>query len=380
MAQNKGSVCHNPTIKARGSRMLNCFLNHVSMQCTLLIPHLWRPRDAGGDACRDLVLPELQTLLARSRRRSFAALGTEAWLLQAFEVERQRDWPVAPLTLALDGGDPGDAYWLRADPVHLRPHHDHLVLADSSVFRISRHEADALADTLNRHFAAEGMQFCAPHPERWYLRLEADPQIATSALGDAAGGNVNLFLPTGKNALRWHRIWNEIQMLLHDHAVNETREARGEPAINSVWLWGGGRTPAVPGHHFSAVWSDDPLALALAANTGIPGAPTAADGERWLETLRETTRAGDHHLLVFGQLTRAARYGDASAWRDDLAELNGKWFAPLLAALRQRRITRLALVVPAGTSCERFEVARQDLFKFWRTARPLAAYLPVLPR
>jgi hypothetical protein len=224
------------------------------------------------------------------------------------------------------------------------------------------------------------MQFCAPHPERWYLRIEADPQIATSALGDAAGGNVNLFLPTGNNALRWHRIWNEIQMLLHDHAVNETREARGEPAINSVWLWGGGRKPAVPGHDFSAVWSDDPLALALAANADIPGAPTAADGERWLETLRETTRPGDHHLLVFGQLTRAVRYGNVAAWRADLSELNGKWFAPLLTALKRRLIARLALVAPGEDGCERFDLARRDLLKFWRTARPLGAYLPVLPR
>ena len=354
--------------------------NDVSMQCTLLIPHLWWPRDAGGDACRDLVLPELQTLLARSRRRGFAALGTEAWLLQAFGVERQRDWPVAPLTLTLDGGDPGDAYWLRADPVHLRPHHDRVVLADSSAFTISRPEADALAAALNQHFAAEGMQFGAPHPARWYLRLETDPEITTHALGDAAGGNVNLFLPAGKNALRWHRILNDIQMLLHDHVVNATREARGELAINSVWLWGGGRKPAVPGHHFSAVWSDDSLALALAANAEIPAAPTAADGERWLETLRETTRPGDHHLLVFGQLTRAVRYGDVAAWRADLSALNRMWFAPLLAALKQRLIARLALVVPGEDGCERFDLARRDLLKFWRTARPLAGSKPRLPQ
>jgi hypothetical protein len=350
------------------------------MQCTVLVPHLWWPHRSSDDVYRDLVVPELRTLLARARRRSFAALGTEAWLCQAFEVERQRDWPVAPLTLKLDGGDPGEFYWLRADPVHLRPQHDHVVLADSSMFPISRHEADALANALNRHFAADGMQFCALHPARWYLRLETDPEIATSALGDVVGGDVNRFLPTGKHALHWHRIWNEIQMLLHDHAVNQARELRGEPAINSVWLWGGGRKPAVPGHRFSAVWSDDALALALAASVNIPAAPTAAGSAHWMAMLRETPHPSDHHLLVLVQLTHAARYGDLAAWRADLTELNAKWFAPVLAALRQRRIARLVLMVADEHECERYDLAWPDLFKFWRPARPLVAYAPASPQ
>jgi hypothetical protein len=350
------------------------------MQCTVLVPHLWWPHRSSDDVYRELVVPELQTLLARARRRSVAALGTEAWLCQAFEVERQRDWPVAPLTLQLDGGDPGESYWLRADPVHLRPQHDHLVLADSSMFPISRYEADALASALNGHFAADGMQFRAPHPARWYLRLETDPEITTSALGDVVGGDVNRFLPTGKNALRWHRTLNEIQMLLHDHAVNQGRELRGEPAINSVWLWGGGKKPAVRGHRFSAAWSDDALALALAASAGIRAAPTIAGSEHWLTTLRETSHPGDHHLLVLAQLTHAARYGDLAAWRAALAELNGKWFAPVLAALRQRRIVRLVLVVADGQACESYDLAWPDLFKLWRPVRPLAAHAPALPQ
>lgn len=365
-------------IKARGSRMLNSFLKHVPMQCTLLIPHLWWPHHTGDDVYRDLAVPELQTVLARARRRSSAALGTDGWLCQAFDVARQRDWPVAPLTLKLDGGEPGEAYWLRADPVHLRPQRDHLVLADSSMFPISQDEADALANALNRHFAAEAMRFRAPHPARWYLRLAADPEIATSALGDVVGGDVNRFLPTGKNALRWHRILNEIQMLLHDHAVNQARELRGEPAINSVWLWGGGRNPAAPGHPFSAAWSDDVLGLALAASANIPVAPTVGGSEHWLAMLRETSRPGDHHLLVLTQLTHAAHCGDVAAWRANLVELNGKWFAPALAALKQRRVARLVLVVPSGRGCEHYDLARHDLFKFWRPVRSLAAYPPAL--
>lgn len=350
------------------------------MQCTVLIPHLWWPRDAGADAYRDLVLPELQTLLSRARSCTFPAIEAEAWLCQAFEVERQRDWPVAPLTLAIDGGDPGGAYWLRADPVHLRAHRDQLLLADSNAFTLTQDEAGALTSALTCHFGAEGMQFHAPRPDRWYLRLETDPEIATHALAEVAGGDVDRFLPAGENALRWHRIGNEMQMLLHDHAVNAAREAKGEPAINGVWLWGGGRRPAVSGCHFSALWSDDALALALAANANIIAAPLPADGERWLRALRATGEPAGHHLLVLPQLAAAARRGDLGAWRNQLEALNRAWLAALLAALKVGVISELALVAPGATGCVRFELTRQALLKFWRGRRPLAAYAPTASR
>lgn len=349
------------------------------MQCTLLIPDLWWPGVVSDEAYRDLAVPEFQTLFARARRHRLPAIPLEGWLCQAFEVARQTDWPVAPLTLTTDGGDPGAAYWLRADPVHLRPHRDHLLLADSSAFTIAQNEADELVAALNQHLAAEGMRFLAPRSDRWYLRLDSDPEIATHPLGEVAGGDVNPFLPTGKNALWWHRICNDVQMLLHHHSVNVARDARGEPAINSVWLWGGGRKPTVSGRNFSAVWSDDTLALALAAHAGMPSAPAAA-GSRWLQLPRETSNPDDHQLLVLAQLARGARRGDVSAWRDELAEINRRWLAPLLAALKQRSLSQLTLVAPGRTSCERFELTPWELFKFWRTTRPIADYAPASPR
>lgn len=350
------------------------------MQCTLLIPHLWWSRDAGDEAYRDLALPELQTLLARARRRSFPAIGWEAWLCQAFEVQRQRDWPIAPLTLTIDGGNPGDAYWLRADPVHLRPHRDQLLLADSHAFAVSQDEADALISALNAHFEVDGLRFSAPRPDRWYLRLEADPEIVTHPLDEVAGAAIDRCLPAGEHALRWHRISNEIQMLLHDHAVNEAREAKGDPPINGVWLWGGGRRAAAHGRHFSAVGSDDALSLALAANADIPVTPPADDGEHWLRAAHDTARPSDHPLLVLTQLTGAAHRGDLDAWRSDLDGLNRRWLAPLLAALKAGPIMQLVLVAPGRAGCERFELTRAARFKFWRRPRPLAAYAPSASR
>jgi hypothetical protein len=345
------------------------------MQCTLLIPHLWWSRDAAGDAYRDLAVPQLQTLMARARYRGFPAIGWQEWLCQAFEVERQRDWPIAPLTLTLDGGDPGEAYWLRSDPVHLRPHRDQLLLADSHAFAVSQTEANALVHALNTHFEAEGLRFTAPRPDRWYVRLEADPEIVTHSLDDVAGTFIDPCLPTGAKALHWHRISNEIQMLLHAHAVNDAREAKGDLTINGVWLWGGGRRAAVRGRHFSALGSDDALAATLAAHADVPVAPRADDAKSWLRSA-PGPGATAHYLLILTELTGPARRGDLDAWRSAVEELDRSWIAPLLAALREGAIRQLILVAPGRTGCQRFELNRAMLFRFWRARHTLATYAP----
>jgi hypothetical protein len=345
------------------------------MQCTLLIPDLWWPHET-GEAPPEPALPHLQTLLARARRSSFPAIGAEAWLCQAFEVERQRDWPVAALTLSMDGGAPGNSYWMRADPLHLRPHGDQLIPLPADLLEVSAEEARSLADSLGRHFAIDGLQFHAPHPQRWYMRLETDPGIVTCAPGEPAA-SASPWLPEGPDSSRWRRICSEIEMLLHDHPVNHAREALGKPAINSVWLWGGGRQAAVTGRHFTSVWSDDILVHALATRSDVPAQSSAAEATTWLQG-SVTDQECAHVLVTCMQIARTLRGGDIGAWRARLAERDNLWFAPLLTALARRRVKAVTLVVPGRRQCDRFELKLGDLLRIWRRARPFSAFAPSL--
>lgn len=333
------------------------------MHVTLLVPDLLWPRDDGAPY-EGLDLPALALLLARARRRPFPAIGMEAWLCQAFEVERQHDWPVAALTFEFDGGTAGDDYWLRADPVHLLAHRDRLTLLDTGTVKPSAEDAAELIALLNRHFAVDGFFFHAPRPERWYLRTSGTPRLATRELSQSAGRDVAGALPTGEDGLRWRRTLTEIQMLLHEHPVNQRRESRGELTINSLWLWGGGRRTAVPGQHFSHVASEHALALALAARAGI-------------ETLTGTALPSDRgaRVLVAAEAP-GGRHGDSTAWRQAMLALERAWFAPLLAALRRRSIDEIALIALHPRGCERFEVGATDLLKFWRPVRPLSSHVP----
>lgn len=344
------------------------------MLCTLLVPDLFLPHGAPDDAYRELHLPALERWCSRANRPDVALQGHDAWLCQAFAVAPQPDWPVAPLTLAADGGDAADYFWLRADPVHLRATRDRVSLTDASVLSIQLAETELLVAALNAYFADDTRQFCAFHPERWYLRLTSHPQIATRTLLEAIGKDINPLLPAGPQALHWHRVTNEIQMLLHAHGVNEARESRGEPTINSVWLWGGGTRPAVSKGDFHAVWSNDAFARGLGQSAGLHAAPIGDTAPQWLES---ALRLGPdrHHLIMLDQLLLPARHGDLAQWRTRLAALEQDWFSPLLGALRKRRVTALSLIAFGSERCLQFDVTRSTLFRFWRGSASLAEYV-----
>src|SRR5712691_6577065 len=235
------------------------------MHCELYIPDFFPPEGlprADG-------LAAAETLIARGRRRRRALASQEAWLFERFGVARQRDWPVAPYTLLADGGAPERHYWMRADPVHLQVGRDSLGLSDSAAFGVSLAESEALVEALNRHFA-QTMLFRPLRPARWYVRFEKAPDMQTTPAAAARGAAIDEKLPSGPDAMRFHALMNEAQMLLHEHPVNAEREARGEPALNSIWFWGGGVIAAAKSRPFSAVIADDPLAQGLALAAGIP--------------------------------------------------------------------------------------------------------------
>ena len=343
------------------------------MHCTLLIPHLFWPRENAEAVLRGLELPALTKLLARARAERFPAITPEGWLCAAFEVERQHDWPLAPLTLELDGRDPGDDYWLRADPVHIKVERDRLSVGDSALFDITEAEARAFVEALDRHFCEDGPTFVYATPKRWYARVRRAPDLVTHTVREAAGADVQRNLPGGADALQWHRVFNESQMLLHGHPANAAREERGEPVVNSVWLWGGGTRPPVRGRPFDHVWSDDASATALAVAAGAHAAPLPANADALLAASPSQGDSGSH-LIMLDALSGASAYQDLNAWRERLAALESRWFAPLMAALGRGRISATAIVVPGEEACCRFDTARADLYKLWRTVKPLAAY------
>ena len=333
------------------------------MNVHMVIPGLFLPQDVAADACAGLNLPALEMLLARGRTQPMLTDTLETCLCEMFGVA---DSSIAPVTLRADGMEPGSAYWLRADPVHMRMQREQMILQVD--VPLSADEATQLCASLNAHFSAEGLCFFTPHPQRWYLQLVDAPDLLTHPCSQVAGRNANAHMPQGRDALRWHAVFNEIQMLFHEHAVNQAREARGELPVNSVWLWGGGREEGRLARPYARVCGDSQLADAFARAAGIPGAQLPDDARDLLD--------GDHGdvLLVWEGLQRALQHGDLHAWRDSLRHFEQCCAAPLLDALRAGRIAQLTLDVLRAGASQRFTLTRSAAWKLWRRPKPLARY------
>jgi hypothetical protein len=323
------------------------------MHCHLLIPDFFSSAGTGR-------LAAAETLVAKGRCRRLAPASAEEWLFGRFGVPRQRDWPAAPYALLADGGAPAQHYWLRADPVHLLAGNGSLTLAAGAP-GVPRAEAEALVETLNRHFGADFL-FYPMQPERWYLRLAAAPELRTTSFREARGRTLGEILPSGGDAMRFNALMNEAQMLLHEHPVNAAREARGAPAVNSIWFWGGGTLAAPGARPFGAVVADDPLVRGLALAAGIAARVLPANAEAMLAA------CGDEGVvLVIPHAPEDAADRTAPALERD-------WFAPLLAALRSGRIGMLTLHLAGREAFLEIEITRSDLRHFWRLRKPLAGH------
>jgi len=298
----------------------------------------------GPDAAR-LGMP-LARLLGAGRRRWLEA-GYEQLLCALFQVPAQDgEMPLGALAWMGEAGEPGDRIWMRADPVHYQLLRDSFALGSPG--DIAADEADALVADLNAHFAERGLRFHAPHPQRWYLQLERLPAMVTQPLSAVSGRNVADGTAQGPDAAAWRGLANEMQMLLHEHPVNRRRESRGEPAVNSLWLYGAGRLPAGLVSPFATVITGEPLARGLARCAGC--------ALKSPEEAPDPSLSGQSALVVLES--------------PQAVDPNADWLATWMRSQRLERGTLTLDVVMAGRTL-RCEIGPYDLWKFWRRPRTL---------
>lgn len=333
------------------------------LDLTLLIPGLLGPQTNYPDDFAPR-LDALELILARADHQPDLPDSLYRILcdLSGIEADPGRDLPVAALTRLFDDNQPPKSFWLRADPVHLRADRDGLVLMDSFVLGLNRHDALAIAAEVNRVLENHGWTLEVPHEDRWYIQMDEMPDLVTSELPTVVGRDIRRLLPQGGDAIRFHSLLNEIQMQLYNCDLNRLRESRGELPVNSIWLWGLGALPDDFEWEWTAVFSEDKFVQGMATITGTPCAGVPAD----LHGVLEQCGPKDSALVMLQHCQAPAQYQNMMLWHQALELLEQAWFKPALGLLRKRKLRSLRVI----TEGHCFNSSWLGIRRFWRRPVP----------
>lgn len=240
---------------------------------------------AGSEAARhalhDLPLPGLQRLL-----RLLQPVGRDDESELTFTppheraLARERGWRGAdgtvPLAawLAQDAGLDGDKSqpWCLLTPVHLHVGTEQVSMLPPEALRLDAITSRQMFDAIHPLFDSEGLALHWLGPQQWLVRHSMFDGLPTASLDRVIGRNIDRWLPDAPAARLLRRLQNEVQMVLHTHALNDEREHRGQLSVNSVWASGSGRAPVSHRRADAAV-----------LETGLRAAALGEDWTAWRE-------------------------------------------------------------------------------------------------
>jgi hypothetical protein len=311
----------------------------------LLIPFAVPLSEPGRQVLRGLALPKLQSLLSlltpgdvdtgdewslstpqeRALARAFGWAGGDGmlpWAAWAASADGVRD-----------ARDAEDLPWGLLTPCHWHLGTEQVSLIDPALLALDKAASRALFDAVSSLFTSLGYTVRWGAPQRWYVAHESLADLPCASLDRVIGRNIDRWLAADPRQRALRRLQGEVQMLLHDHAINEARQGQGLPAVNSVWLSGCGVAQAVAG---PAPTVDDRLRAPALADDW------AAWAKAWetldagpLDALEQAARCGETvQITLCGERSSRSWFSTPrSAWQ----KLAGRWRraapAPLLEPL-----------------------------------------------
>lgn len=171
-------------------------------------------------------------------------------------------WPLAALCHAAEFGDSANFQWLRADPVYLQAEmHGARIMAWDNL-ALSNSEQAQILSALRPVFGDFGFEFSASRHGFFYIRaLHGSPIPVFTSAPDLLGCDLAEHMPTER---KWLALFNECQIILHNHPLNVERAKIGQVPINGLWFWAQGEQPIAVNHYFIEVHSDNIDIKALA--------------------------------------------------------------------------------------------------------------------
>lgn len=301
--------------------------------------------------------------LGQSRLGNTATQSLQGLLCHDCGLNDATDCPVAALTQFGEFDAPIDttSYWLLATPVHLTLQRDFFSM--TGALTLSSTDSLSLIASLNAHFAENGYVFSVTPSQQWLLKVPKKLELLTTPTSQVIGRDTRPYMPKGADAAWVAQLTNEIQMLLFEHPINQAREARGELAMNSIWLSGTGTLPEMPDTKANksisnkSIYSDHVFAKGVAKRSQLPLFAMPPSIDQLLA-----------HIKMKEQNTV-----EAIIWID-LAKTQHDWFAQILRLLHKRELKHITLYFELSGKVLQLTLSHWDIWRFWRKRKPMTDY------
>ena len=233
----------------------------------LLIPHASALGDACAQTLGDAALPNLAALLGLLRPDG-PPIGSDEYSFhtpaeQAMATLRgaPADKPAVAAWKAQTAGQDAQRGWALLTPIHLAVGSDQFSAHNPADLQLDAAASQALFAALSELWpTAEGWTSHWLSPTEWLVAHDSLAGLQSASLDRVIARSVDAWMPEARGL---RTLQNEAQMLLHNHPLNEAREAQGRLPVNSVWISGSG---ADSGHPLPAeVLIDDRLRAPLLA-------------------------------------------------------------------------------------------------------------------
>ncbi|HOJ09921.1 MAG TPA: cofactor-independent phosphoglycerate mutase [Clostridiales bacterium] len=158
--------------------------------------------------------------------------------------------PLEAVSMGIKLGDNDKAF--RCNLVTLSDGDNYMdkTMVDYSSDEISSKEGAELIKEINNYFQSSEISFYPGVSYRHCMVWENAPDgFKLTPPHDISGKNIASFIPEGKNSSILFKMMEDSYNILKGHKINIERLKRGLNPANSIWLWGEGKKPSVPGFY-----------------------------------------------------------------------------------------------------------------------------------
>ena len=207
-------------------------------------------------------------------------------------------------------------------------------MADPDELQVTEEESIELANAARSVFELDGFSLQRLSAQDWRITpmTAGHPGIPGATPAAAVDRDIDAWWPQGTVARPWRRLVNEIQMEWYAHPVNEARRDRGQPEINTLWLFGG-----------SPLWKPNLDATRLVGGPAWVQGLAQAAGLPW-EALTDNI-AAPGTIACVGSLDFAHREEDWGRWLIEMARLDSTLFTAAQQALTDGRVDSIELIL-----------------------------------